>query len=277
MVTILTLMMWFGCGDTSPETLVDELRVMASVAEPPEVRPYTPFSYETYFANPDDEDVVALTWVCTNLGEGCLEALGGAQSISYTDLEGTAPTWERPLSVSPALFGILDEETTITATQAWTLACVRDVCPIIEKAADIDPEEEWPEEIQDALSNPLAWMSKLPMEGVSLAYQLLTTSLSEEPHQNPTLEPSSDNPESLKRNKTFSLSFTVDGQFSEQAQLYNYMTGGGFMNPNTFVTASDTFELKGTAPKSGDETRIWIVLVDGKGGVAVWTEELSLR
>jgi len=272
---ILILMMSLGCGPTSPETLIDELRVMASVAEPPEVKPNTPFSYKTYFANPDAEDVVAMTWVCTNLGDGCLEALGGVQSIHHTDLEGTAPTWEHTLSVSPALLEALDEDTALTATQIWTLACVRDTCPIIDEVASIDSEEPWPTEIGEKLANPLSWMSKLPMEGTSLAYQLLTTSLSDDPHQNPTIELTEDL-ESLKRGKYFYLNFFVNGQFSSQAQLYSYIVGGGFGAKSAFVTAGEQFELQGTAPKDGDETRIWSVLVDGKGGVAVWTEQLPL-
>ena len=265
-----------GCGDTAPETLVDELRVMASVAEPPEVHPHMPFSYETYFANPEEVDATAMTWVCTNLGSGCLEAAGGAQSIATEALEGLAPTWQRTLSVSPSLMGVV-QGGPITATQVWTLYCADGVCPVIDAAAGVDPTEPWPESLQDDLSNPTSWMADLPMTGVSLAYQLLTTSLSDDPHQNPTLTPDADVPTSLKRDKSFSIRVQVDGEFSEQAQLYNYITGGGFKNPSTFVTAGDTIELEGTAPKKGDEARIWIVLVDGLGGMAVWTEQFSLR
>ena len=264
-----------GCGDTAPETLVDELRVIASVAEPPEVRPDTTFSYETYFANPDEADAIAMSWVCTNLGSGCLEAEGGAQSIVIEPLEGSAPIWSRSLSVSPSLMGIVQDEA-ITATQLWTLYCTQDTCPVIDDAAELDSSEPWPEALRDDLANPTSWMADLPMAGVSLAYQLLTTSLSDTPHQNPTLTPETDLPTSLKRDKTFSIDVDVDGNFSAQAQLYNYITGGGFKNPSTFVQAGDTVSLEGTAPKKGGKARIWIVLVDGSGGMAVWTEEFSL-
>ena len=277
MVMMISLFLLVGCGDTSPETLVDELRVMASVAEPPEVRPDTAFTYNTYLANPDEDDVVSITWVCTNLGDGCLEAQGGSKSIGYAELNGSAPVWEQELSVSPVLMGMLDDEA-MTATQVWTLACTRGTCPIIDEVKPVaNTTDPWPESIRETLANPLPWMSDLPMQGVSLAYQLLSTSLSDTPHQNPRLAPDENVPESLTRNKSFSLTFNIDGILSEDAQVYNYISGGGFKFPNTFVTAGATVTLEGVAPKSDDETRVWVVLTDGLGGVAVWTEEFSIE
>lgn len=275
MVKLLSILSLIGCGETSPETLVDELRVIASVAEPPEVQPGSTFGYTSYLANPDDEDTVAITWVCTNLGDGCLEAQGGVESVRYTELEGNAPVWTRDLGVTPAL-GPLVTESAITATQLWTLACVRNTCPIIEEVATLDTTDAWPDELSEQLANPTAWLSDLPMSGVSLAYQLLTTSLSDEPQANPTLIATDDREGLLVRGETFSLSFTVDGTFTEQAQVFNYITGGGFKMANTYVTAGNTVELEGTAPKDGDEARIWVVLADGLGGVAVWTQTFPL-
>jgi len=271
----LSLLLMIGCGETSPETLVDELRVLASVAEPPEVQPGATFGYTSYFANPDQDDAVAITWVCTNLGDGCIEAQGGTESLSYTETEGEAPIWTRDLSVTPTLAPLVAEGP-LTATQLWTLICERGTCPVIDEVADLDPSGAWPDALSAQLADPTAWMTDLPMKGVSLAYQLLTTSLSEEPHENPTLDADGDPPDSLKRDETFSLSFTVDGTFSEQAQLYNYITGGGFKMPSSFVSPGDTIEIEGTAPKDGDETRIWVVLVDGNGGMAVWTQTFTL-
>ncbi len=273
---VLSLFLWIGCGETSPETLVDELRVMASVAEPPEVRPGETFQYETYFANPDEAPVTALTWVCTNFGDGCMEADGGSLSIASSQPEGAAPVWERPLSVAPSLASVVTDEG-ITATQLWTLVCERDICPVIDEAIGVDPQQPWPDSLRTQLANPLAWMSDLPIKGTSLAYQLLTTSSSDEPHQNPVLEINGDPPGELKRNQSFTLTFRVDGDLSEQAQVYNYMTGGGFKTPNTFVASGDAVEIEGIAPKDGDESTIWVVLVDGFGGVAVWTEEIPVE
>ena len=266
-----------GCGETSPDTLIDELRVVASVADPPEVQPYEPFTFTSYAANPDDETLQTLTWVCTNLGDGCLEAFGGATSLHTAELTGTAPTWDRTLSASPALFSVLEETETLTATQLWTLVCTTDTCPIIDDIGDSDGFEEWPSDWQTALENPLDWVAELPMEGVSLAYQLLTTSLSDTPHQNPTIEADADNPTDLARNESFDLNFAVDGEFTDQAQLYAYSSAGGFMTLNTFVEAGETVTVTGTSPESGDDIRVWMVLVDGNGGVGVWTDKFSLK
>ena len=265
-----------GCGETSPETLVDELRVLASVASPPEVRPGEPFQYQSFAFNPDDESLDSLTWVCTNLGEGCLEAAGGALSLYTAELSGLAPTWERSLSVSPGLSPILDETGPLNSTQIWTLTCISGRCPVIDDARDLDGLDEWPEDLHSELVNPLEWMAELPMTGVSLAYQLLTTSLSDEPHENPSLEPDSDNPTELSRGKEFELSFELAGDFTEQAQLYNYASGGGFKSLNTFVDGDEDVTVTGTAPDSGDDFRVWVVLVDGYGGIQVWTAEFPL-
>ena len=101
MVRFLYLFVLIGCGETSPETLVDELRVIASIAEPPEVKPGETFTYTSYIANPDNEDTVAATWVCTNLGDGCVEAQGGVDSLGTMEPEGQASVWTRDLAVTP--------------------------------------------------------------------------------------------------------------------------------------------------------------------------------
>jgi hypothetical protein len=265
-----------GCGETSPETLVEELRVLASIASPPEVRPGELFQYESFAFNPDQESVESLTWVCTNLGDGCLEAGGGALSLYTTELDGLAPKWERSLSVSPGLAPILDETGPLDGTQVWTLTCVAGRCPVIEDARGLDGLTEWPEKLHSDLMNPLEWMADLPMAGVSIAYQLLTTSLSDTPHENPSLEPDSDNPTEFSRGTKFELSFELTGNFTDQAQLYNYASGGGFKSLSTFVNDDEYVTVTGTAPESGDEVHVWVVLVDGYGGIQVWAAEFPL-
>lgn len=265
-----------ACGETSPDTLIDELRVVASVANPPEVTPGEAFSFSSYASNPDDDDAEAFTWVCTNLGDGCLEAQGGALSLHVTPLNGLAPQWERSLSVSPILQPVLAEAETLTATQLWTLICTPNTCPIIAEADGEDGMNAWSDGLADQLANPLDWVTDLPMKGVSVAYQLLTTSLSEEPHENPTIDADPNNPTELDLGSSFELTFTVDGEFTDQAQLYAYTSAGGFMTLNTFVEAGETVTIEGTAPEKGESLQVWAVIVDGSGGVAVFTSLFSL-
>jgi hypothetical protein len=275
-VIIIFLAGLFGCGETSPETLVDELRVIASVASPPEVRPGDAFLYQSFAFNPDEASLDSLTWLCTNLGDGCIEAGGGGVSIHTAELSGMSPIWERSLSVSPALSPVLDETGPMSSTQIWTLTCLPGSCPVIDDARGLDGLAEWPEALHSDLANPVDWMADLPMAGVSLAYQLLTTSLSDTPHENPSLEPDSNNPTELVRGKKFKLKFELNGEFSELAQLYNYASAGGFETHITYVQGSGPVVVTGTAPKSGDTVRIWVVLGDGYGGKAVWTAEFPL-
>ena len=273
---MLMIALLLGCSETSPDTLVDELRVIASVASPPEVAPGEAFEYQSYAANPEEDDLDTLTWVCTNLGDGCLEAQGGGTSLHASTETGGAPDWERSLSVAPAVRVLLSGEESLTATQVWTLVCAAGTCPIISAVGAATGEDPWAPEWASDLADPLTWIADLPMTGVSVAYQLLTTSLSNAPHNNPTIEPADDNPEEFTRGEPFELDFTVDGRFGNQAQLYAYISGGGFMKLNTFVTAGDRVTIEGTPPESGDNVRVWIVLSDGNGGTQVWTSAFSL-
>lgn len=276
MISLLALSL-FACGETSPETLVEELRVVASISSPPEVRPSDSFEYTTYIANPNESEVEVLTWVCTNVGEGCLEAVGGTASVARDVVSGAAPSLTRTLGVSPALSGILPETGPITATQVWTLLCEKGTCPLIEDVGEISGFDAWPTTIQDSLSNPLDWMAELPTTGTSLAYQLVTTSLSETPHENPTIMASPENPTFLTKDEAFSLEFQVRGALTEDARLYNYISAGGFEMTDTFVTPDECTFLNGVAPEKEDQVTIWVVLLDGLGGVDVWSTQMEVR
>ncbi len=268
--------MTVACGETSPDTLVDELRVIASVATPPEVNPQTPFTFESYLSNPEEDEVETLTWVCTNLGDGCLEAQGRGTNVHQWTTTDAAAQWERELAVSTTIAPLLIEAGSLTVTQVWTLACTTGTCPIISEMGDSDGQADLPEVVQTKLANPTEWLSDLPLEGVSIAYQLITTSLTDEPHENPTIVPAGDPPTEIEKGETFTLTFDVDGDFTEQAQLYSYISAGGFMNLNTFVSAGDSVTVEGTSPESGESVQIWMVITDGYGGIGVWTDTLSL-
>ena len=273
---MLMIALVLGCSETSPDTLVDELRIIASVASPPEVAPGQTFGYRSYAANPEEDVLDTLTWVCTNVGNGCLEAQGVHASIHASTETGPAPDWERELSVSPVVEDLLTADESLTATQIWTLVCTTGTCPIIATIGSATGEEPWATNWEGDLANPLPWIADLPMSGVSVAYQLVTTSLSDTPHDNPTIEPAEPIPETLTRGVPFELEFIVDGRFGDQAQLYGYMSGGGFMKLNTFVNAGDRVAIEGTPPDSGDSVRVWMVLSDGNGGTQVWTSTFSL-
>ena len=266
-----------GCGETSPDTLVDELRAIASIASPPEVRPAEPFEYTTYIFNPGETPVDVWTWSCTNLGDGCLEAQGGSESIARTTVEGLTPTLTRTLSATPALAGILPETGALTATQVWTMLCEQDTCPELESIESKGAADAWSDETIELLSDPLSWMPDLPTNGTGLAYQLITTSLEEERHQNPSIQSSPNNPDTLEKGEPFTLEFRVSGTFTDDARLYNYISAGGFEMTDTFVNVDDCTFLNGVAPEKSEVVTIWVVLLDGFGGVDVWSKEMEVR
>ena len=277
MVNVLLLSTLLACGDTDPETLVDELRLVASVAEPPEVGPAEPFDFSMYISNPDETDIEAVTWVCTNLGDGCLEASGDSMAVSTTALSASEANWSETLSTATALMGILPETGPLSATAVWTLVCETGVCPLFEEAASMQTGEPWPEDMAESLENPLDWMADLPTKGVTLAYRLITVTTEAERRANPTLELDEVSELELKKSKSFSLSFVVDGDFGDEARLYNYISAGGFAMTDTFVEAGECVTIEGIAPDESGPVTLWIVLNDGLGGTAVWTETLEVN
>jgi hypothetical protein len=276
-VTLLILSVFFACGDTNPETLVDELRLIASVAEPPEVGPAEPFDFSMYIANPEASDVETVTWVCTNLGDGCLEAAGGSLAVSTTTLSAEASSWSETLSTAPALLGILPETGPLSATAVWTLVCDPGLCPMFDEASSLQSQDVWSDDLAERLENPLDWMSGLPTVGVTLAYRLITVTTETDRRANPTLMLDGTPTVELEKGKNFSLSFVVDGDFGDEARLYNYTSGGGFAITDTFVEPGECVTIDGTAPEEAGPITLWAVLNDGLGGTAVWTETIEVN
>ena len=183
----------------------------------------------------------------------------------------------RTLSITPALSGILPETGPITATQVWTLVCEEGTCPIMDEIGSKGMQDTWSEDAAETLADPLAIMSSLPTAGTGLAYQLITTSLNETVHQNPTIQPAPDNPTFLEKGEPFSMEFRVSGTLADDAGLYNYISAGGFEMTDTFVTVDDCTILNGVAPEDEDEVIIWVVLLDGLGGIDVHQQVLEVR
>ena len=56
-----------GCGGANEDTLVDELRVMAVVSDPPEVAPAATTTITATVADPLGVEPDVMLWTCTNL------------------------------------------------------------------------------------------------------------------------------------------------------------------------------------------------------------------
>lgn len=265
----------FGCAPgPSPETLIDDLRVVAVVAEPPEVAPGERASFEVTVADPAVRGVELLVWTCTDLGSGCLEGAADearAEGVTWPEVlpveDGRATAL---IDVPLALGGVLDAvgEDPLMATAVWALACEPGLCPLVEDARSgrVDPAD---------LADPTRWMVDLPLDGVSLGLRSLAVSNREERHQNPVLEPDFDEVPTVAAGEAIDLDFRVAavGDSAVGRDIFGYASAGGFdMAPVTSVS-TDVTSLTWYAPEdglSGDEVTLWVVLTDELGGSAVW-------
>ena len=266
-----------GCSGPSPETRIEELRVVAMVADPPEIGPLDETRVDVYVADPEEEGVEVLVWACTNLGEGCLEEQGGAIGIATGTPQDGLLTVD--LSPSPILDGLTTGGLSLEATALWALACRPGQCPLIEEASGAEDYHPWSNRLGADLSDPLGWMADLPRKGVSLAFRLLTVSdlPEDERHDNPTIVALFEELPTLRRGKKFNLDFRLDGVLGEEARVFNYITGGGFKMTETYVGGTGDVRLEGFAPKKAGPVDMWVVFNDGLGGVAVWTASTTVQ
>jgi hypothetical protein len=148
----------------------------------------------------------------------------------------------------------------------WALACEEGLCPLIEqiKAGEAVGAELW--------ANPLSWMRELPRKGVSLATTTLSVSTrsEEERHGAPSLQVRPDQ-ESTRPGGEITLEATATGELGEEARIWAYSEAGGFTATSIRPDAEGSASLTWVAPEtSNPEIPVYLVLVDGLGGSALW-------
>ena len=120
------ILLMFACvAGPGAETLIDDLRVVAIVAEPPEVAPGAASTLTATIADPLDQGVDLLMWTCTDLGDGCSEAESaepGTWPASVGLDEGRASI---TATVSPFLGAIVDDTAALPLVTVWALAKCR--------------------------------------------------------------------------------------------------------------------------------------------------------
>lgn len=232
--TVLAAALLTACEPgPAPETLVDDVQVIAAVAEPLAVAPGEPWTLTTTVADPKARGAELLVWSCLD-AENCATARAvpdGDQAA--LDLVSAAPV---PL---------------------WILACDPGLCEL----DDPDPAD---------LLHPFSWMQRLPLEGVSLATRqvLLTEDPVEERPLNPVAEQAPDPavPATVAARDTKRFKFQVPG--AETA--YGYATAGGFEMPSSDIDSEGNVTLTWYAPKDAGDVQLWVVFEDGVGGTTVW-------
>ena len=237
-IPLLTVLL-LGCSDgPSPETLIDELRIVAAVAEPAEVGPGEEMEVSLTVADPKNEGFDLLVFTCPSVP--CVPDM-----VAVVDPENPV------FSVSPQ-----------ASTTLWTLACTPGTCDLIDDAATA-LEAGTPETLASRLAFPDDELSGLPLDGVSAATKSLV--VSDRPEGERNVNPILD-VEIREDGGAIELDATVD----EEATAYPYATAGGF----TDVSTSLPGVLRWLAAKKRDEPDsavLYVVAEDGEGGTAVWT------
>lgn len=249
-----------GCmSGPSDETLVDDVRVLALVAQPPEASPGEAVQVGIHVADPAGAGVEILAWSCTNLGTGCLEDPSTQASTPvWTDGQATFTA-----TVPVDLAAVASEEP-VPITALWTLACTPGLCPQVGDPAGWD------------LADPTAWLVDLPMEGVSLAYRTLAVSTRTDRPGNPVLEYQGPDPISAAAGEAvdLELAVTLDVPATADTLAFGFATAGGFGDTEYAVGDDGQVTLQWYAPDPVEPATLYVVVQDGAGGVAVWTGEV---
>jgi hypothetical protein len=260
----LSLLVSLGvaCADgPSDETLVDELRVMAIQADPPEAAPGQEVSLTAAVADPQGAGADVLLWHCTDLGEGCVEdGTEHAWSLALDDGLATAT------ATVPAALAPFASEEPLRATLLWALACEPGLCPQVDDPAGWD------------LSDPASWLEELPMQGVSLGFNLLAISSREDGLDNPELELLSDAPLEAAPGELLTLDFSVqlDVAATVDTLAFGYATAGGFDAAEYAVGDDGAVSLAWYAPDQAATVELWVIVNDGAGGVGLWSGQVGV-
>ncbi len=230
------------------ETVIDELRIVAAVANPPEVRPDEQTTVSVHIADPLLEHPDVLVWA-PELGDFWLPELGDDRTARVQ----LTPAESVEASAAPV------------PVQLWALACAPGVCDLINRLRAAPPDSALAEEALAELADPAAVVQDLPLEGVSLATKrfFVSTRPESERAMNPVIAPIG----TLDSGETDSLELQFDVQSDGPVQLWGYSTVGGFAVPfidaPPGVASLEFFE----ADSSGE---LFVVAVQPDGGSAVW-------
>ena len=166
-----------ACETAAPETLVDELRVVAATVEPLELAPGEEAYVRTYVADPQEAGSEVWAW----------DGLGLAEAVQLVDGEGT---WVVPAAAAGLAAGGSVE------VPMWVLACEPEICSAPNAEQRVDPN---------------VLLEDLPLTGVSLA--LRTVWIGTEGRTNPTLT-LEDIALEVSTGDQLALTFTTDAPIS---------------------------------------------------------------
>jgi hypothetical protein len=263
----LLLLALLACGGANDETLVDELRVMAVVIEPPEVAPGATATITTWIADPDDDAPEALVWTCTNLGDGCLEAAEPTQGATVGEPADGVIVTER--MAPPAFAPIVADGETVLPVLLWALACAPGLCPAVDLAASapaIGTDDA--ATLTTFLGDPITGAEALPLVGTSLALAQIQVSARATPLVNPLVTPvDPDATLVVGVGASLDLAFTIDAPGVTTA--YGYTTNGGF-DAAEYEVVDGAVTLTWFGSEEPGDAELWVIVNGEDGGSAVW-------
>jgi hypothetical protein len=265
-----------ACGGPNEETLIDELRVVAVVAEPAEVGPGETMGLSTLTHIPANSATERMTWTCIYQGDGCAEAASGQfEGWVHIDASSEDEWVTHTLEIPESLGAFLNAEVETLLIPTWTLACEPGLCPLFEQIKNnpTSVSSAW-EGIAAQLSNPFEWLAELPKEGVSLATRSVVISSRPEAsrNQNPVVVRSNQEDITVAIEGSTKLSFEVNDD-DPLITVWGYTSRGGFESTQEEFPIG-TFEQTLFAPIDPEMTgpgTLYIVAEDGKGGTGVWS------
>lgn len=187
---LLPLFMCAGCAvDPFEASTLEDLRVVALVAEPPYAEPGGLLRLTTWVADPAGRGADVLVWTCQNVGDGCLEATGDAGQQPLVEWTSVGTGIELAYEATPVLLPLelaeLPEPGTDDRALIWTLACAPGLCPIIDRVrANPAPGSAAYAETVRLLAAPDELVAGVPSDQVSVAFRTLRLS---RPNRNPCM------------------------------------------------------------------------------------------
>lgn len=274
---MMTWLLLAACSmGPSAETLIDELRVVAIRAEPPEAAPGESVSLSVTVADPQARGFDTLLWTCTLAGESCAESAGYSNGVwDGLVLSPAAETYAVPSAFSSFL-----TEEPLPLVQVWALSCEPGLCPPIEAARDLSTADA--PQLQGWLTDPTSFLADLPLEGVSLGLRsvLLSTRSEGERVRNPAVTCTLDGDDPLVAEAGGELLFTcaLEGDITDRSSVWGYATGGGWEGATVALEAGDAeVSYRWFAPEEAGPVEIWVVAVDGAGGVGLWSAVVAVE
>jgi hypothetical protein len=257
------------------ETVLKDLRVVAAVAEPPEVSPGEVVGLTVYVTDPAGEGVELAIWTCIGFGGECFETGAPlAQRVVVGAPEGGVFTAQIP--VNPALAALLTE-TPVIPVGLRVLACKPGLCGLFEDLAaaqEPDADAALIERVNADLADTTPWMKELPLAGVNLATKSLLVSALPAParNQNPVVVGPTDalvlDPDGID------VPFEVTDNPEQVVNVWGYTTEGGFEAAAEEVRDGEAvlrlFAAVEAGEDDGGDAEIYVVAEDGAGGAAVW-------